>query len=63
MIVNRNGRMRTKTVHDHGRPGWRGKGGNGSYRLHLPGIRVLYEIDEEGSTVHVINVARVPGSG
>lgn len=31
-------------------------GGSGIYRLRLPGIRVLYEVDDETSTVHVINV-------
>jgi hypothetical protein len=38
-------------------------GGSGIHRLHLPGIRVLYEIDEGASTVYIINVAQVPGSG
>jgi mRNA-degrading endonuclease RelE of RelBE toxin-antitoxin system len=33
-------------------------GGSGIYRLHLPGARILYEIDEEASTVYIINVAR-----
>ena len=33
-------------------------GGSGIYRLHLPGIRVLYEIDENAATVYIINVAR-----
>ncbi len=33
-------------------------GGSGIYRLHLPGVRILYEIDEEASTVYIINVAR-----
>jgi mRNA-degrading endonuclease RelE of RelBE toxin-antitoxin system len=33
-------------------------GGSGIYRLHLPGVRILYEIDEAASTVYVINVAR-----
>ena len=32
-------------------------GGSGIYRLHLPGIRVLYEIDEAAATVYIINVA------
>ena len=31
-------------------------GGSGIYRLHLPGIRILYEIDESESTVYIINV-------
>jgi mRNA-degrading endonuclease RelE of RelBE toxin-antitoxin system len=29
-------------------------GGSGIYRLHLPGVRILYEVDE--STVFIINV-------
>ena len=33
-------------------------GGSGIYRLHLPGVRILYEIDEGASTVYIINVAR-----
>jgi mRNA-degrading endonuclease RelE of RelBE toxin-antitoxin system len=32
-------------------------GGSGIYRLHLPGIRILYEIDESESTVYIVNVA------
>ena len=32
-------------------------GGSGIYRLHLPGIRILYEVDEDAATVYVINVA------
>jgi mRNA-degrading endonuclease RelE of RelBE toxin-antitoxin system len=32
-------------------------GGSGIYRLHLPGIRILYEIDEAATTIHIINVA------
>jgi mRNA-degrading endonuclease RelE of RelBE toxin-antitoxin system len=32
-------------------------GGIGIYRLHLPGIRILYELDEDTATVYVINVA------
>jgi len=31
-------------------------GGSGIYRLHLPGIRILYEIDESESIVYIINV-------
>ena len=34
--------------------GW---GGSGIYRLHLPGIRTLYEVDESAATSYVINVA------
>ena len=32
-------------------------GGSGIYRLHLPGTRIVYELDEDASTVYVINVA------
>ena len=32
-------------------------GGSGIYRLHLPGIRILHEVDEDAATVYVINVA------
>ena len=32
-------------------------GGSGIYRLHLPGVRILYEFDEGAATVYVINVA------
>jgi mRNA-degrading endonuclease RelE of RelBE toxin-antitoxin system len=32
-------------------------GGSGIYRLRWPGIRILYEVDEDAATVYVINVA------
>jgi mRNA-degrading endonuclease RelE of RelBE toxin-antitoxin system len=32
-------------------------GGSGIYRLRLPGIRILYEVDEDAATVYIINVA------
>ena len=32
-------------------------GGSGIYRLHGPGMRIFYEVDEDGATVYVINVA------
>ena len=32
-------------------------GGSGIYRLHLPGIRILYEVDESAATIYVINAA------
>jgi mRNA-degrading endonuclease RelE of RelBE toxin-antitoxin system len=32
-------------------------GGSGIHRLHLTGIRILYEVDESAATVYVINVA------
>jgi mRNA-degrading endonuclease RelE of RelBE toxin-antitoxin system len=32
-------------------------GGSGIYRLHLPRIRILYEVDEDAATVYVINIA------
>jgi mRNA-degrading endonuclease RelE of RelBE toxin-antitoxin system len=34
--------------------------GGGIYRVHLPGIRILYEADEDASTVYIINVAVTP---
>jgi len=43
---------------DHPRPdqavAW---GGSGIYRLHLPGVRILYEIDESTATIYIINIA------
>jgi mRNA-degrading endonuclease RelE of RelBE toxin-antitoxin system len=35
-------------------------GGSGIYRLRLPGIRILYEVDEDAATVYIINVAVTP---
>ena len=32
-------------------------GGSGIYRLHLAGIRILYEVDEGAATIYVINIA------
>jgi mRNA-degrading endonuclease RelE of RelBE toxin-antitoxin system len=32
-------------------------GGSGIYRLRWPGIRILYEVDEDAATIDVINVA------
>ena len=32
-------------------------GGSGIYRLRVPGIRILYEVDQDAGTVYVINVA------
>jgi len=32
-------------------------GGSGIYRLHLAGIRILYEVDESAATIYVINIA------
>lgn len=32
-------------------------GGSGIYRLHLPGIRILYEVGDDTSTVYIVNVA------
>jgi len=32
-------------------------GSSGIYRLHLPGIRILYEVSESAATIYVINVA------
>lgn len=38
-------------------------GDSGIYRLHLPGMRILYEVDESSSTVYVVNVAVAPELG
>jgi mRNA-degrading endonuclease RelE of RelBE toxin-antitoxin system len=35
-------------------------GDSGIYRLHLAGIRILYEVDDHASTVYIINVAATP---
>jgi mRNA-degrading endonuclease RelE of RelBE toxin-antitoxin system len=35
-------------------------GGSGIYRLHVPGIRILYEVDEDAAIIYVINVAATP---
>jgi mRNA-degrading endonuclease RelE of RelBE toxin-antitoxin system len=35
-------------------------GDSGIYRLHLAGIRILYEVDDRASTVYIINVAATP---
>jgi mRNA-degrading endonuclease RelE of RelBE toxin-antitoxin system len=32
-------------------------GGSGIYRLRWPGIRILYEVDEDAATIYIINVA------
>jgi mRNA-degrading endonuclease RelE of RelBE toxin-antitoxin system len=32
-------------------------GGSGIYRLRLPGIRILYEVNEDVATISIINVA------
>ena len=32
-------------------------GNSGIYRLHRPGIRILYEVDDLTSTVYIINAA------
>jgi mRNA-degrading endonuclease RelE of RelBE toxin-antitoxin system len=32
-------------------------GGGGIYRLRLPGIRILYEVNEDKATIYVINAA------
>jgi mRNA-degrading endonuclease RelE of RelBE toxin-antitoxin system len=32
-------------------------GGSGIYRLRLPGIRILHEVNEDEATIYVINVA------
>ena len=35
-------------------------GATGVYRLHLGGIRVLYEVDDEAATVYIINIGVIP---
>jgi mRNA-degrading endonuclease RelE of RelBE toxin-antitoxin system len=35
-------------------------GGSGIYRVHLPGIRILYEVDKDAAIIYVINVAVTP---
>jgi mRNA-degrading endonuclease RelE of RelBE toxin-antitoxin system len=35
-------------------------GATGVYRLHLGGIRILYEVDDEVATVYVINIGVIP---
>ena len=51
-------RQALSALADHPRPdqavAW---GGSGIYRLHLPGVRILYEIDESTATVYIVNVA------
>ncbi len=32
-------------------------GGSGIYRLRLPGIRILYEVNEDVATIYIISVA------
>lgn len=34
-------------------------GGTGIFRLHAGGVRVLYEVDHDTSTVYIINVGRI----
>jgi hypothetical protein len=34
-----------------------GLGGSGIYRLRLPGIRILYEVNEDVATIYIINGA------
>jgi mRNA-degrading endonuclease RelE of RelBE toxin-antitoxin system len=51
-------RQALSALADHPRPdqavAW---GGSGIYRLHLPGVRILYEIDESTATIYIINIA------
>ena len=35
-------------------------GGSGIYRLRWPGIRIMYEVDEDAAIIYVINVAVTP---
>jgi len=32
-------------------------GGSGIYRLRWPGVRILYEVNEDEATIYVVNVA------
>jgi mRNA-degrading endonuclease RelE of RelBE toxin-antitoxin system len=32
-------------------------GGSGIYRLRLPGIRILYEVNDDAAILYVVNVA------
>jgi mRNA-degrading endonuclease RelE of RelBE toxin-antitoxin system len=34
-------------------------GATGVYRLHSDSVRILYEVDEEAATIHIINVAAI----
>ncbi len=34
-------------------------GGTGIFRLHTGNARILYEVDEEASTIYIINVGRI----
>jgi mRNA-degrading endonuclease RelE of RelBE toxin-antitoxin system len=36
--------------------GW---GGTGVFRLHAGNARILYEVDEETSTIYIINIGRI----
>lgn len=38
-------------------------GNSGVYRLRLPGIRILYKVDESSSAVYVVNAAVAPEQG
>jgi mRNA-degrading endonuclease RelE of RelBE toxin-antitoxin system len=35
-------------------------GGSGICRLRWPGIRIVYEVDEDAAIIYVINVAVTP---
>jgi mRNA interferase RelE/StbE len=42
--------------HPDGAVAW---GGTTIYRLHTDEARILYEVDDEASTVYIINIGRV----
>jgi mRNA-degrading endonuclease RelE of RelBE toxin-antitoxin system len=35
-------------------------GATSVYRLHLGGIRILYEVDDEAATVYIISIGVIP---
>jgi mRNA-degrading endonuclease RelE of RelBE toxin-antitoxin system len=35
-------------------------GATGIYRLHAGEIRILYEVDDDAATIHLINVGVIP---
>lgn len=42
--------------HPDGAIAW---GGTGIFRLHAGSARILYEVDDETSTVYIINIGRI----
>ena len=43
--------------HPDGAIAW---GGTGILRLRAGGARILYQVDDEASTVYIINIGRIP---